>query len=111
MNKILILGLIVCSALLFGCIGQDAIVGCWEYKFLGTTSEMIFNSNGTFSIDSPILKSEGTWKRLDFERIIIERTNVLGKNVTEIIYFDEKSKTITHQDLPDAKFYSVECTK
>lgn len=108
MNKY-ILVLIFLFSMSLGCIGQDPIVGCWEYKFLGTTSEMIFNLDGTFSVDTPILKTEGTWERLDSERIIVERTNILGKNVTEIIYFDEKSKTITHQDLPDAKFYSVEC--
>jgi hypothetical protein len=108
MNKF-ILVLIFLLSISLGCIGQDPIVGCWEYKLLGTTSEMIFNSDGTFSIDSPLLKSEGTWERIDSDKIMIEYEGMFNSNKTSIIYFNEKSKVIYHQDLPDSKFYSVEC--
>jgi hypothetical protein len=109
MNMLFLFSLIFIFLFFLGCIGQDPIVGCWEYKVLGTTSEMFFNSDGTFSIDSPLLKTEGTWERIDSERILIERKGLFNSDKTEIIYFNEKSKLIYHQDLPDAKFYNVEC--
>lgn len=110
MNKY-ILVLIFLFSMSLGCIGQDPIVGCWEYSVLGQKNYMEFNSNGTFSMNTLLLKTEGAWERIDSERILIERKGLFNSNKTEIIFYNEKSNIIYHQDLPDAKFYSVECTK
>lgn len=108
MNKY-ILVLIFLFSVSLGCIAQDPIIGCWENVYLGQKSNIEFYSNGTINMDTAVIKSIGTWERIDSERILVERKSFFNTEKTEIIYYNEKTKTFYHQDYPNIIFYNVEC--